>query len=50
MAFSANTSPPAPFHGRGGRSFRGGRGLGRRPPQSQLCRQNGHYASACPHF
>ena len=50
MAFSANTSPPAPFHGRGGRSFRGGRGRGRRPPQSQLCRQNGHYASACPHF
>lgn len=39
---------------RGGRgrnsSFSGGRGRGRRPPHCQLCRTNGHYASACPNL
>ena len=35
--------------GSGGRgAFRGGRGRGRRPPHCQLCRLNGHFASAFP--
>ncbi|KAI3510913.1 hypothetical protein L1887_18051 [Cichorium endivia] len=47
-AFTAQTGPPVSSRGRGGRSFRGGRGRGRRPPQCQLCQQSGHYASSCP--
>ncbi|KAI3506048.1 hypothetical protein L1887_28402 [Cichorium endivia] len=46
VAFTAQTRPSNPSRGHGGRSFRGGRG--RRPPRCQLCRDKGHYASACP--
>ena len=45
-AFSTHTGPPVSSRGRGGHAFRGGRG--RRPPHCQLCRKEGHYASACP--
>lgn len=49
-AFSATSDPLVSRGGRGGRSFRGGHGRGRRPPHCQLCRTNGHYASTCPHL
>ncbi|KAJ9554025.1 hypothetical protein OSB04_018070 [Centaurea solstitialis] len=55
VAFSADSRAVSsnPARGRGGRNPRGGRGRGRRgrgrrPPHCQLCRTNGHYASACP--
>ncbi|KAI3507180.1 hypothetical protein L1887_22027 [Cichorium endivia] len=50
-----SVTPPVAFSAavrsnpdRGGRTSRGGRGRGRRPPQCQLCRTPGHYANACP--
>ncbi|KAJ0550750.1 putative RNA-directed DNA polymerase [Helianthus annuus] len=51
-----NRGSSTPSRGRGsssrGNFSRGsngrGRGQGRRPPHCQLCRTNGHYASACP--
>ncbi|KAI3700963.1 hypothetical protein L2E82_45604 [Cichorium intybus] len=46
VAFNTQTTPT---HNKGrGRSFRSGRGRGRRPPYCQLCHTKGHYASACP--
>ncbi|KAI3494498.1 hypothetical protein L1887_40746 [Cichorium endivia] len=48
VAFTAQTRPSNPNRGRGGRSYGGGRGRGRRPPRCQLCRDEGHYASVCP--
>nr|KAJ0209912.1 hypothetical protein LSAT_V11C400165660 [Lactuca sativa] len=52
VAFSAVTDPKSITlnRGRGGRSSRGGRGRGRRPPHCQLCRINGHFANACPNL
>lgn len=60
VAFQAQSSAPS---GRGnnnhhnsmsnyrGNNTRGrGRGQNRRPPHCQLCRTNGHYASACPNL
>ncbi|XP_022033732.1 uncharacterized protein LOC110935668 [Helianthus annuus] len=50
VAFNANRGRGNRSGGRGYRgSASGGRGRGsRRPPHCQLCRENGHYASACP--
>ena len=43
---TASGSPSNRGKGRG--SYSGGRGRGKRSPHCQLCRKNGHYASACP--
>ncbi|KAK1432520.1 hypothetical protein QVD17_09417 [Tagetes erecta] len=56
-AFHAQNKHESPMQSRGRGSYRGsssrgsygrGRSNNRRPPHCQLCRTNGHYASACP--